>query len=128
VQLRFFLDECLSHRLVDELTVQGHYVIHPVRHGGVGQKDHTVLQRCLADNLIIVTENGIDFRKLVGQQELHPGLIVLPNLPLHHARRLIALAVRQVQAMRANGQSMMNQIMEVTQAGDVSIREIPPLA
>jgi len=44
-------------------------------------KDHSLRELALREEFVFVTNNAGDFRKLMGEAELHPGLIViLPNV------------------------------------------------
>ena len=77
--MRLFIDECLSPQMARQLNASGEHVAeHPLDFGGRGAPDHRVLQRCIARELVIVTENARDFRALVDSEDIHPGLIILP--------------------------------------------------
>ena len=77
--MRLFIDECLSPEIARRLNESGKHVAeHPLDFGGRGAPDYRVLQRCIALGFVIVTENALDFRALVGAEEIHPGPIVLP--------------------------------------------------
>lgn len=74
--MRLFVDESLSPRLAIRLNESGHHdVTHPLLSGGLGEPDHRVLARCLAEDRVLVTQNARDFRKLVRGTDLHPGLV-----------------------------------------------------
>ncbi len=75
--MKFFVDECVSPELALILGRNGFDAIHARDRNRKGEADHTVLARCISENRIIVTHNAIDFRKLVGREEIHPGLIIL---------------------------------------------------
>ena len=65
-RLRLFIDECLSPQLARHLNITGdHDATHPRDMGRLGEPDHVVLSRCLSEDRVIVTENAVDFRKLV---------------------------------------------------------------
>ena len=55
-----------------------HEAVHPLDVGRRGERDDQVFARCIAEGRVIVTENARDFRKIVGNVELHCGLILLP--------------------------------------------------
>jgi predicted nuclease of predicted toxin-antitoxin system len=77
--VRLFIDECLSPTLARRLSESGaHDAVHPLDVGRRGESDHGIVERCVADDRIIVTGNARDFRRLLGIVELHPGLIILP--------------------------------------------------
>lgn len=75
--MKLFIDECLSPELARRINEGGEFeAIHPRDRGRLRDKDARVLQRCLEEDRVIVTENAIDFRKLIGNVELHPGMII----------------------------------------------------
>jgi predicted nuclease of predicted toxin-antitoxin system len=79
--VKLFIDESLSPRLAHRLNAKGgHDAVHPLHVGRRGEPDHRVLERCIAEDRIIFTQNARDFRKLVGRAEIHPGLILLPSI------------------------------------------------
>ena len=79
--MRLFIDECLSPALARLLNQSGEPdAIHPLDVGRRGAPDHVVVQRCLSEDRVIVTENARDFRALLAGAELHPGLIILPAI------------------------------------------------
>ena len=79
--MRLFIDECISPELARRLNEAGlHEAIHPRDYGRLGEPDHIVLRRCLDEDRTIVTQNARDFRKLIGKEAIHPGLIILPAL------------------------------------------------
>lgn len=122
--LRLFLDEYLSPRHVEALHGRGaELVIHPRDHGGLGQRDDEVLARCLRDDLILVTENARDFRRLVAGEAVHPGLIVLPCVPRDAS---LGLLLRALDALGPDPmRAMVNRVMEVSAAGEVALYDLP---
>jgi hypothetical protein len=89
--MRLFIDESLLPKFAIRLNKTGrHDATHPLHVGRRGAPDHAVVQRCIAEDRVIVTQNARDCRKPLGGVEIHPGLIVLPVLdreatwrPLH---------------------------------------------
>jgi len=56
------------------LNATGHYdAMHPLHVGRRGEPDHRILEQCIAEDRVIVTENARDFRRLVGKTELQAG-------------------------------------------------------
>jgi hypothetical protein len=47
------------------------------RRGRSGFKDHQLREVVLREEFVFVTNNARDFRKLMGELELHAGLIVI---------------------------------------------------
>lgn len=122
--LRVFLDECLSPSLVDELYRRGaEVVIHPRDHGGMGQRDDEVLARCVRDDLILVTENARDFRRLVAREDIHPGLVVLPCVD---RRSCLELLLQVLDHLGPDAMDrMVNKVLEVSEAGQIRMFDLP---
>jgi predicted nuclease of predicted toxin-antitoxin system len=124
--VRLFIDECLSPTLARRLNESGaHEAVHPLDVGRRGESDHTIVQRCVAEDRIIVTGNARDFRKLLGTVELHPGLVILPAVD---RRRTWELLQRVIQFLSARGNPMdvmVNKVVEVDESGAIAIIPIP---
>ncbi|KAA5804645.1 hypothetical protein F1654_01160 [Alkalicaulis satelles] len=124
--MRLFIDECLPPRLARAINAEGlGYAIHPLDQGGRGQRDDEVLARALAEDLVIVTENARDFRKLVGRTTLHPGLIILPNLGYQGARDLLDQAMRFLSANGDPMSVMINHVLEISRDGEIVFYRLP---
>ena len=103
----------------------GHFVVHPRNMGGLGDPDHKVLERCIEEDLVIVTENARDFRALAAKAEIHPGMIVLPCVDRHFAKKLIRSAVSRLEAMGNPADVMVNRVLEIDERGQIKIHELP---
>ena len=124
--MRLFIDECLSPRMARALNETGrHVAVHPRDHGGVGEPDYKVLARCIAEDLIIVTENARDFRKLVRRAEVHPGLIVLPNVGRRQAEDLLSAVLTYLEQHEAPMAFMINKVVEVAADGEFELFTLP---
>ena len=122
--MRLFIDECLSPQIARTLNASGQHVAeHPLDFGGRGAPDHRVLQRCIACGLVMVTENARDFRALVGSEDIHPGLIILPCVGRERAFALLQAAIAYVEAMEDAMDAMINHVLEVDAEG--AIRHYP---
>ena len=122
--MRLFIDECLSPQIARELNASGQHVAeHPLDFGGRGAPDHRVLQRCIARGFVIVTENARDFRALVGAEELHPGLIILPCVGRERSFALLQAVIAYLEAMGDAMDAMVNHVLEVD--ADGAIRRYP---
>lgn len=109
-----------------------HTAVHPRDIGRRGDPDHVVLRNAIAEDRIIVTENARDFRGLVGREELHPGLVILPcvsrDLCLHLLVTAIAfLEAEAARAAEAPADHMVNRVIEVDVAGQCSIYRLPDI-
>lgn len=124
--MRLFIDECLSPQLADHLNATGeHDATHPRDMGRLGEPDHVVLSRCLAEDRVIVTENAIDFRKLVAREEVHPGLILLPSVSRSLSLQLLTDAIAHLQTRGEPSDVMVNHVLEVTEAGAFTLSPLP---
>ncbi|MCY4184067.1 MAG: hypothetical protein OXD45_01940, partial [Rhodobacteraceae bacterium] len=47
----------------------------------------------MEEDLVIDTEDSKDFMALLNGEEIHPGLIILPNIPILKSKALIKLAI-----------------------------------
>ena len=124
--MRLFLDECLSPRVANELMSEdGHYTVHPRNQGGLGQADHNVLARCVADDLVIITENARDFRALVAAADIHPGLIILPCVSRDRAKSLIREIISHLDKLGEPSDVMVNQVLEVGPDSSFILYDLP---
>jgi predicted nuclease of predicted toxin-antitoxin system len=114
--VKLLIDECLSPKLAHELCKLGHDAIHPRDYGRLGEKDHEVHKRCIAEDRILVTHNAGDFRKLVGRAEIHPGLIIVESTDVATSLTQIKATIAYV-SMTAIDESaadfMVNRVIEV---------------
>lgn len=91
--MKLFIDECLSPDYATRLNERGHDAVHPLHVGRRGQLDHTVVAVCIAEDRAIVTENIGDFKALLGAEDIHPGLIALPQSGKEQVWRLLEIAI-----------------------------------
>jgi predicted nuclease of predicted toxin-antitoxin system len=92
--VKFFIDECLSPALARRLNELGFDAFHPLDIGRRGEPDHIVFMRCIAEDRIVITENARDFRGLVGQADMRPGLVILPSIDRAGTLRLLDQVLR----------------------------------
>lgn len=120
--MRLFLDECLSPRIAQALNAEGlHVAAHPRDFGGRGAPDHMVLARCIEEDLVVVTQNARDFRALVGTQDIHPGLIVLPAPERNRSEELLRAAIGFLSAGADPMDVMVNHVLEVSADGRMTL-------
>ncbi len=125
--LRFLIDENLSPRLAEHLRgVHGYDAVHVNEIGLSGASDSDVLIRAVAEDRVIMTADGNDFRRLGRRMPSHPGLAVL-----RHAagrQRQIAVGTRLVLAIDAAGQAGRQaggRLFESDDSGDVREYRLP---
>ena len=120
--MRLFIDECLSPRIAHELNEAGlHVAMHPLLFGGRGEADHTVLARCVAGNLVIVTQNARDFRRLIAGQEIHPGLIILPCVGRERSKALLDDAIAHLETLGDPMDEIVNHVLEIDEEGNLNM-------
>ena len=125
--MKLFIDECLSPQLALRLNATGRYdAVHPLHVGRRGEPDYRILQRCIAEDRVIVTENARDFRRLVGKTELHPGLIILPAMHREGTWKLLGSALAFVRERGEPMSVMVNNVLEVDESGVMRISPLPP--
>lgn len=125
-RLRLFIDECLSPLLARHLNATGeHDAVHPRDMGRLGEPDHVVLSRCLAEDRVIVTENAVDFRKLVARQDIHPGLILLPSVGRTLSLRLLTDAIAYLASHGEPSDVIVNHVLEVGESGKTNLLPLP---
>ncbi|WP_036767479.1 DUF5615 family PIN-like protein [Parvularcula oceani] len=124
--MRLFLDECLSPTLAHRLSEDGeHYAVHAIHLGRLGEPDHVVLRKCIEGDLVVVTENARDFRALVAAKEIHPGLIILPNVGRERSYQLLLAVLAHISAHGDPQDVMVNQVAEVDKEGEVILYALP---
>lgn len=75
----FWVDECLSPRLVGILHSKGHRATCNRDRALLGAEDEKVFQAANAEDATLITNNELDFRKILARSEIHAGLIVVPH-------------------------------------------------
>lgn len=124
--MNLFIDECLSPELARRVNIGGEFTaVHPRDLGRLREPDHLVLKRCLDEDRVIVTENAVDFRKLVGKMEVHPGLIILPSVDREGSWKLLEAALEYLKALGEPTSVMINHVLEVGEGGACAIYELP---
>lgn len=124
--MKLFIDECLSPELARRLNEAGAYsAVHPRDYGRLGEPDHVVLRRCLDEDLVIVTQNARDFRKLVGAEDLHPGLIILPAVGRERSWILLLSVLEAIAELDVPAVAMINHVAEIDEQGRVQLFELP---
>jgi len=102
-----------------------HDVTHPRDIGRLGEPDHVVLARCIAEDRVIVTENAVDFRKLVARQDIHPGLIILPSVGRARSLQLLMDALLWLADHGKVNDVIVNHVLEVTEVGGYTLFPLP---
>ena len=121
--MRPLIDECLHTSLTDVANKAGHEAHHVTRRGWSGFKDHQLREAIVREEFVFVTNNARDFRKLMGQLELHAGLIVItPNVTPIMQRELFERALGEVTRFP----DLINKVMEVD-VDEIRAYELPTM-
>jgi predicted nuclease of predicted toxin-antitoxin system len=123
--MKLFLDECVSPRLAEWLCTEGYDAIHPLHIGRRGQRDDEVLRRCIEEDRIIITENAVDFLSLVGDVEIHPGLIVLPCVDRATCKQLLEKLLKFLEKKKDHAEYMINRVLEIDLKEKIESYELP---
>lgn len=84
-----------------------------------------MLARCLAEDRVIVTENAVDFRKLLGREPIHPGLIILPSVERALSLQLLRQALAYLAALGRDSDVMVNHVLEIDRLGECKVSALP---
>lgn len=128
--MRLFVDENLSPRLVSVGHDRGYDATCARDRNLLGEPDPKILDFCVDEDRVCVTNNADDFRALVGDVELHPSLIVLPNVARGRQFQLLdaALAFIEQEAAAAGREPrdlMVNHVVEIEEDGAPERYELP---
>jgi predicted nuclease of predicted toxin-antitoxin system len=108
--MRFLIDECLHESLVGVAHGAGFEATHVNHLGLSGKPDWELAVRIAKDEFTFVTNNRVDFLRLFGEMDLHPGLIVIvPNVVPALQRALLLGAFQYL-----SGRDLVNTVVEVT--------------
>jgi predicted nuclease of predicted toxin-antitoxin system len=104
------VDECLSPALVRDAQDAGAEAYHVAHLGRAGLTDREIAAYAIGRDLILVTNNANDFRRIYRIRDLHPGLIVLiPNVARPMQQLLFRAAVARLHPVG----EMVNRALEI---------------
>ena len=119
--MKFLVDECLSHLLVNDLAAHGFPdAIHPIHVGLLGARDDKVLTRAFAEDRILITANAKDFRRLLAAMSLHAGAIIIGQMERAAAWQSIAAALAFLKSQPDPAFYVVNRVIEVAIGGEIS--------
>ncbi|MGH9605887.1 MAG: DUF5615 family PIN-like protein [Terracidiphilus sp.] len=124
--LRLLLDENISPFLAAELAAMGVFAQAAVYVGLRGQQDHIVWAFALRNDMAVVTANVGDFLDLAGDEELHPGLILVRESGLSRLKQWTRIepVVRFVQS-QADPDYLINRAIDIFGPGQFYSFVIP---
>jgi len=120
--MKFLIDECLTPRLRQIATARGHHESTCVRdRGWQGTLDRDLMEKVLAEDFTLVTNNSVDFRGAGpgsfsghhSKAEIHCGLVCLnaeAGLDLDTQRALFAAALDVIERHELD---LVNQAVEM---------------
>ncbi|MDE2739026.1 MAG: hypothetical protein OXH47_05815 [Paracoccaceae bacterium] len=81
----------------------------------------------MEEDLVIVTEDSKDFIALLNSEEIHPGLIILPNIPILTSKALIKLAIEYLWRLELGNPMdlMVNNLLTISNEGVPSLNQFP---
>lgn len=119
----FLFDECLSLDLVAVANSLGHWGYHVNYLGRAGESDAAIAIYAQDHDMVVVTNNRVDFLRVFKRFELHCGLVIIvPNSAPPEQERLFALAVERI----ASEPDMINKLLEIDQHGTITFTDWPP--
>lgn len=90
--------------------------------GLTGSSDARIVDYCLTNDFVAVTNNRRDFLRIYGREELHPGLfIILPSVRIAVQRELFALILNALEDRR----DLVNCVLEMDRDGGIDIYPWP---
>lgn len=122
--IQFLIDECLTPRLVEVANGFG-YVAHHVQYRDwKSRSDQALLAFIREEDLTIVTNNWKDFEPMLRREEIHPGAVVLPNVPRAAQIAAFKHALYAIQNVDPP-LDMINTVVEVDEEDVVRVYALP---
>lgn len=120
--LKIYCDECLSPVIADRLRKKGYDAVHARDRGKTGLPDHEVLEYCLREDRVIVTHDAKDFKRIAGDTDIHPGLIVFKETGLEGTWEMMesTLAYLRQSGNPSPGNYLVNRGLVVETDGTIS--------
>jgi predicted nuclease of predicted toxin-antitoxin system len=120
-RVKFLIDECLSHRFARKLHDHGFPdAIHLIHIGLLGFRDDQIVARAFAEDRIIITANGRDYKKLMSNMPLHAGAIIVEALEGNAVWLLLEQALAFIELQPLSADYMVNRVVEVSLASGVN--------
>ena len=120
--MKFLIDECLSPQLATDARNRGFPESTHVTWLGLGSnEDWSIVRRAVHEGYVLVTNNTADFKRLIGREDIHAGLVCLNvaaeamSLPIQ--KRLFVLALDQLAH-----EEPVNEVLEISMTRDRMVR------
>lgn len=129
--MKLWFDEDLSPTLVQVANELGFDATCNRDRGLLGLKDTDLRPLVQAESCVFATDNASDFRPMYAREDIHPGLLVISaehsRARQQLTRTVIAFIVGQAaDAGEAPSDFMVNKLVEVSDGGLCSVRDLPP--
>jgi predicted nuclease of predicted toxin-antitoxin system len=122
--LSFLFDECLTTDLPEAIATTRHYGFHVRDLGMLGLGDPEVVNRAIAADYVVVTNNRADYLRLYRRLDLHSGLVVIvPAVPRERQVELFLLVVAHIDGLH----DLINKLVEIDGNGLIVMTDLPPL-
>ena len=120
--MKFLIDECLSPELAMDARSRGFPESTHVTWFGLGSsEDWSIVRHAVHEGYVLVTNNAVDFKRLIGREDIHAGLVCLNVatnvMSLAVQRRLFALALSHL-----DDEEPINEALEITMTRDRMVR------
>lgn len=122
--LRFLFDECVASSLVELAHARGYEAYHVAHRGLAGANDRELLSVLIAEELVLVTNNGPDFTALIAPGTVHPGLVIFVTQVRPRLQALLFTAALDHLGAR---EDLINRVIEVD-VDEVTRRALTPNA
>jgi predicted nuclease of predicted toxin-antitoxin system len=121
VTLRFLIDENLSPDLTHIAALAGAFAVSVSHIGLSGTPDYKLMDIIERNDLVMVTNNAVDFRKLYAARPLHAGLVlILPAVPRPRQMLLFDTVLRYLE----NHSDLINTCLSIDVDGAITLTEL----
>lgn len=129
--MKLWIDECLSPILVERANRRGYWATCNRDRDLLGISDKALHQRVIEEEAVFVTNDEADFAALYGRVDLHPGLLILPQVggrealwPLFDAA-LDHVEKQATEAVETAAEWMLNRRVDADEGGAVTYDDLP---
>jgi predicted nuclease of predicted toxin-antitoxin system len=120
---KFLIDECLSPQLAGVAREYGCFALHVNWLSRSGYSDRSHAAFALAEEMILVTNDGADYSAIYRAIDLHPGLVVILPVVKRPIQQSLFRAVVERLVMERD---VINKLIEIDEEGAITISEFPP--
>ena len=119
----FYVDECLTPKLVARANARGYHAEHAAYVGMAGAPDWSVTARSVENDMVTVTNDRADYLRTYARQNVHPGLAIsVPSVNAAERLRLFGVLLDHLDRWNSD---LMNKVIEVERDGSIHIYDWP---